>query len=297
MSPRLQVIGAYALMCGIWGTTWLAIKFGLATLPPITGVGLRFLVAGIFMYGVALVLGKLVSLKAMPWKLIVVLAATLFGLNYVLTYTAETGLSSGLVAVLFGTLPFFMFGLGHFMVNERTTANTWLGAVFAFSGVAVISLGGPAHGSIWYVLATIAAAMISAFANIYAKRHSDADPMVVLPPSMLLAGVVLATGGFAIERPSMAAFNMHALLPVLYLAIFGSGIAFFCNLWLLQRIDAGLVGLSALIIPVLAVFVGIAFGGEAFGVRDPLGAALVLAGVWLALRRGREPELICPVEG
>jgi drug/metabolite transporter (DMT)-like permease len=297
MSPRVQIIGAYALMCSIWGTTWLAIKFGLATLPPITGVGMRFLIAGLFMYGVALVLGKIIPLKAMPWKLIVVLSATLFGLNYVLTYAAETGLSSGLVAVLFGTLPFFMFGLGHFLVNERTTVNTWLGAVLAFGGVGVISLGGTARGSIWYVLATIAAAMISAFANIYAKRHSDADPMIVLPPSMLLAGIVLAIGGVAFERPGLAAFNVHALLPVLYLAIFGSGIAFFCNLWLLQRIDAGIVGLSALIIPVLAVFVGIIFGGESFGVRDLIGAALVLAGVWFALRRSREPKLICPVEG
>ncbi|MBC5816060.1 MAG: EamA family transporter [Candidatus Eremiobacteraeota bacterium] len=298
MSPRLKIIGAYALMCAIWGTTWLGIKFGLATLPPITGVAARFLLAGLFMYSVALVLGKIVPLRAMPWKLIVVLSATLFGLNYVLTYFSETGLSSGLVAVLFGTLPFFMFGLGHFMVDEKTTANTWIGAVLAFGGVAVISLAGNASGSIWYILATIGAALSSAFANVYAKRHSDVDPMVVLPPSMLLAGVVLAVAGLLYERPSAAIFTIHALLPVLYLAIFGSGIAFFLNLWLLQRLDAGIVGLSALIIPVIAVFVGIAFGGEQFGARDLIGAALVMGGVWFALRRrSRQPELICPVEG
>lgn len=298
MSPRLKIIGAYALMCAIWGTTWLGIKFGLATLPPITGVAGRFLLAGLFMYSVALVLGKIVPLRAMPWKLIVVLSATLFGLNYVLTYFSETGLSSGLVAVLFGTLPFFMFGLGHFMVDEKTTANTWIGAVLAFGGVAVISLAGNASGSIWYILATIGAALSSAFANVYAKRHSDVDPMVVLPPSMLLAGVVLAVAGLLYERPSAAIFTIHALLPVLYLAIFGSGIAFFLNLWLLQRLDAGIVGLSALIIPVIAVFVGIAFGGEQFGARDLIGAALVMSGVWFALRRrSRQPELICPVEG
>jgi len=298
VSPRLKIIGAYALMCGIWGTTWLAIKFGLATLPPITGVAARFLLAGLFMYGVALVLGKIVPLRAMPWKLILILSATLFGLNYVLTYFSETGLSSGLVAVLFGTLPFFMFGLGHFMVGEKTNANTWTGALLAFGGVAVISLAGNASGSIWYILATIGAALSSAFANVYAKRHSDVDPMVVLPPSMLLAGAILAVGGLLYERPAAAVFTIHALLPVLYLAIFGSGIAFFLNLWLLQRLDAGIVGLSALIIPVMAVFVGIIFGGEQFGARDVIGAALVMAGVWFALRRrSRPPELICPVEG
>jgi len=298
VSPRLKIIGAYALMCAIWGTTWLGIKFGLATLPPITGVGARFLLAGLFLYGVALFWGKIVPLRSLPWKLIVILAATLFGLNYVLTYMAETGLSSGLVAVLFGTLPFFMFGLGHFMVGEKTTVNTWLGAALAFGGVAVISLGGTARGSLVYVVFTISAALISAFANAYAKRHSDVDPIVVLPPSMLLAGIVLGVGGLLYEHPAAGVFTIHALLPVLYLAIFGSGIAFFLNLWLLQRLDAGIVGLSALIIPVIAVFVGIAFGGEKFGARELIGAALVMGGVWFALRRrSRQPELICPVEG
>lgn len=270
-------------MCAIWGTTWLAIKFGLATLPVITGVGLRFLLGGIFLYGVAFAWGKVVPPPRLPWKLITVLAATLFGLNYLLTYEAEVGLSSGLVAVLFGTLPFFMFGFGHYMVDEKTTIQTWIGAVLAFAGVAAISLTGDARGSIWYVIAVISAAMVSAFANVYAKRHSHVDPIVVLPPAMLLAGIVLAASGFAIERPPLALFNVHALVPIAYLAIFGSGIAFFINLWLLQRLDAGIVGLSALIIPVLAIIVGIVFGGEAFGVRDVIGAALVIVGVWVAL--------------
>lgn len=281
-------------MCAIWGTTWLAIKFGLATLPVITGVGLRFLLGGIFLYGVAFAWGKAVPLRELPWKLIAVLAATLFGLNYLLTYEAEVGLSSGLVAVLFGTLPFFMFAFGHYLVDEKTTVQTWIGAVLAFAGVAVISLTGDARGSIWYVIAVISAAMVSAFANVYAKRHSYVDPIVVLPPAMLLAGIVLAVAGFAIERPALALFTVHALVPIAYLAIFGSGIAFFINLWLLQRLDAGIVGLSALIIPVLAVIVGIIFGGEAFGVRDVIGAALVIVGVWVALTRARAAAAVAP---
>ncbi|GAC1657776.1 MAG: drug/metabolite exporter YedA [Vulcanimicrobiaceae bacterium] len=286
MSPRLKIIGAYALMCSIWGTTWLAIKFGLATMPVVSGVGLRFVVGGLFLYAAAILWRKTVPARDLPWKLIVILATLLFGLNYILTYEGEVGLSSGLVAVLFGTLPFFMFGFGHYMVNEKTTPRTWTGAALAFGGVLVISLGGPAHGSIWYVVAVICAALASAFANVYAKRHSHVDPIVVLPPSMLLAGVVLAIAGFLLERPPLQDFNLHALLPILYLAIFGSGIAFFINLWLLQRIEAWIVGLSALIIPVLAVFVGIVFGGEAFGIRDVIGAVLVLAGAWVALSRG-----------
>ena len=297
MSPRLKITGAYALMCAIWGTTWLAIKIGLTTMPPLTGVGLRFIAGGLFLYGIAMAQRKVLPPAQMPWKLIAVLAATLFGLNYVLTYEAETHLPSGLVAVLFGTLPFFMFGMGHAMVGEKTTVRTWAGAALAFAGVAVISLAGEARGELLYAAAAVLAACISAFANVYAKRHSSVDPLVVLPPAMLLAGVVIAVPGFLAEHPAGAAFGLQSWLAVLYLAVFGSGVAFFLNLWLLGRIAAGIVGLSALIIPVLAVFVGIVFGGESFGARDLVGAALVITGVWIALARSAPPDAVCPVEG
>src|SRR5438270_7476932 len=117
---------AYAGMCVIWGTTWLAIKVGLHALGPLTGVGLRFLIAGSFLFAVAAVRGELRPPKDLPWRLIAVLATLLFGLNYVLTYTSETRLDSGLVAVLFGTLPFFAFGFAHTMLGERTTPRVWI---------------------------------------------------------------------------------------------------------------------------------------------------------------------------
>jgi drug/metabolite transporter (DMT)-like permease len=281
-------------MCAIWGTTWLGIKISLHYAPPITGAGLRFVIAGLAMFAVAAAMRRTLPLREMPWKLIFVLAAFLFGLNYILTYTAETHVSSGLTAVLFGVLPFFMFGMGHYLIGERTTAITWLGALLAFGGVAVISLAADVHGSVWYALAAIAAAASSAFANVYAKRHAHNDPMVTLPPAMLLAGIVVAAVGFGAEHPDMhRAFSLPSWGALLYLALAGSGIAFFLNLWLLQRIAAWIVGLSSLIIPVIAVAVGVVFGGEHFGPRELLGAALVIAGVWVALSRAsdEQPEM------
>jgi probable blue pigment (indigoidine) exporter len=77
----------------------------------------------------------------------------------------------------------------------------------------------------------------------------------------------------------------RSIAAVAYLAIFGSAIAFYLNHWLLQRIDSGVMGLSALMIPPIAVAVGAIFGGEVLGPRDLIGAALVVAGVWLSLSR------------
>ncbi len=277
---RAPALGAYALMCLIWGTTWLVIKVSLAYVPAFTAVGLRFVTAGAALALVARLRGVR---DPIPWKLVSVLAVFLFGLNYVLTYTAETRLDSGLTAVLFGTLPFFMFAMGA-IARERTTPRIWIGAAVAFGGVAVISLASQVQGSPLYALAAIGAALSSAFANLYAKRHAHHDPLRTLPPAMLLAGGVILAIGIVTEHPSLgAALDPRSLLALGYLALVGSGVAFFLNMWLLQRIASWIVGLSSLVIPVIAVSVGVIFGGEHVTARELLGAALVIAGLAVAL--------------
>ncbi len=278
---RLLTLGAYVLMCAIWGTTWLAIRVSLHSLPPIFGAGIRFIVAGIALYSVAMFRPR--SSDAFPWKLVLVLAAFLFGLNYLLTYYSETRLDSGLVSVLFGTLPFFVFAFAA-LAHEKTTPRIWIGTTIGFLGVGVISLTSQIQASPLAALAVIGAAASSAFANVYAKRHSHHDPLRTLPPAMLIAGVIMTIEGIPTEHPSLHdALAPSSIASVLYLALAGSGIAFFLNFWLLQRIEVWKVGLSSLIIPVIAVVVGIVFGGEQGSLREFLGGALVIAGMWLAL--------------
>lgn len=269
-------------MCAIWGTTWLGIKVALHGLPPVTGAGVRFVVAGLFLYALRFVVRERSGTKP-SLAVIVTLAATMFGGNYALTYFAETHLPSGLVAVLFGTLPFFVFGLGAVMIGEHVTWRTVGGAVLALGGVAVISLAGEAGGII-YVLATLGAAALSAYANVYLKRHAASDPLATLPPAMLLAGIVMTLAGARFEAIDFgAALSTPSLLAIAYLAVFGSGIAFYLNHLLLQQLASWVVGLSALIIPIIAVAVGALLGHEAFGPREVMGAAFVIAGIWLAI--------------
>jgi drug/metabolite transporter (DMT)-like permease len=291
---RLAVVAAYCAMCAIWGTTWLGIKISLRYIAPLTGVGLRFIIAGLVMYGVAIAARRLPFDSARrdaprdaqddKAKLIAVLAVFLFGLNYVLTYTAETRLDSGLVAVLFGTFPFFAFALGHALIGEKTTPRIWIGAIVAFGGVAAISLSGQVRGSPLFALAAIAAAAMAAYANVYARRHARHDPLTTLPPAMFLSGVAVFVVGAATERVAWAhAFAPPSVAALLYLSILGSCIPFFLNLWLLQRIPVWIFGLSSLVIPAIAVVVGILFGGEVFTWRELLGSFLVIVGMWIAL--------------
>jgi drug/metabolite transporter (DMT)-like permease len=275
-----RVVAAYAAMCAIWGTTWIAIKIALTGFAPLGGAGARFIVAGLFLYAARAFAPR--SGNPPQWRLILVLALTMFGGNYVLTYYAETRISSGLTAVLFGTMPFFIAGLGFAMLGERISSRSLAGALLALAGVAAISLSG--EGGAWpAIAATLAASALSAFAYVYIKQHADSDPLQTLPPAMLFSGVVMALAGVLLEHPNPRAFlAAPPLLATLYLGIAGSGIAFFLNLWLLQRLAAWTVGLSSLLVPVMAVAIGALAGHEMFGARELTGAALVCAGIWLA---------------
>jgi drug/metabolite transporter (DMT)-like permease len=101
---------------------------------------------------------------------------------------------------------------------------------------------------------------------------------------MLIAGVVMtAVGAFVTPIDLHSALTLPPILATLYLAILGSGVAFYLNHWLLQRLATWIVGLAALVIPVIAVAVGALVAHEAFGMRELIGAGLVVIGVWLAL--------------
>jgi drug/metabolite transporter (DMT)-like permease len=284
MYTRTATIAAYAVMCFIWGTTWLAIKIGLHSIGPLTGVGMRFVFAGAVLYIIAAMRGELRPLRALPWKLIGTLALFTFVLDYSLIYIGETQIESGLVAVLFCTLPFFTFAFSRFMLGEKTPARALAGACIAFAGVAVISISGTIHASIFYSLAVIGAAASAAYANVYTKRYGAIPPLVSLPPAMLLAGVFELAIGLGVEPANWhRAFSPASIGALLYLTVAGTGITFFLLLWLIARLPAGVVGMATLIFPPIALVAGVVFAGEHLAARDIAGSALVLGGMAIAL--------------
>jgi putative membrane protein PagO len=166
-------------MCVIWGTTWLAIKIALTGFSPLGGVGVRFLIAGTLLYAGSIVF-RWSQAEAPPLKLIVMLAVAMVGGNYALTYFAETHLASGLVAVLFGTMPFFIFGLGALMLRERVSVRAVTGAIAALGGVVTISLTGEG-GALIYIVATLLASALSASATCTSNAIRTAIRCARLP--------------------------------------------------------------------------------------------------------------------
>jgi drug/metabolite transporter (DMT)-like permease len=280
----LLVWAGFVAMCSVWGTTWLAIRIGDRTIPPLTGVGLRFVIAGLFLYALAALRGRLVPPRAVPWRIVGVFAVTMCSLNYVLIYLAETRIDSGLAAVLFSTFPFFVFAFARVLIGERVGARGWIGGAVAFGGIAVIALHGVLGRSPWLGLGVVAAAAISAFGNVYAKRAGAQPPLVTLPPAMLLGGGVVLVVGLALERPNLAlALGGPALGALMYLALVGSGVTFLLLMWLTHRLPAAIFGLPPLTYPLTALSAGALLGGEHVTGRELAGAALVVAGLAIAL--------------
>jgi putative membrane protein PagO len=283
-SARATVILVYAFMCAIWGTSWLAIKVSLQGMGPLTAVGLRFLIAGMLLFAVAVARREARPLRKLPWKLIAIYTVFTFAGDYTLVYVAETHVDSGITSVLFSTLPFFTFGFARLLTGERVDGRILLGSAGAFVGVVLISLTGGIHGSPLFALCAVGAAVAAAFATAYSKRYRSLSALTTLPPAMTIAGGGILLTGLLFEHTDWnAAVSASSLAALLYLAIAASGVAFCCMLWLLERLPAATVGMASLTFPVIAVFIGVVFGGEHFDARELLGSLLVLSGMAIAL--------------
>src|SRR5438477_11196276 len=129
----------WLILCGIWGSTWLFIKLGLADLPPLTFAGIRFLVASLILSALILARGVRWPRSRRDWSLIAIVGLLQFTLNYGLVFWGEQYISSGLAAVLQSTFPAFGLVIAHlYLPQERMTPGRVLGVLLGVFGVAVI---------------------------------------------------------------------------------------------------------------------------------------------------------------
>ena len=275
----------------VWGTTWAAIRIGLAGIPPLTGVSLRFLVASALLLLLAplfrIRFGKSARERRLWWAN----ALLSFCGSYVVVYWAEQYVPSGLSAVLFATFPLFVAGLAHFTLpGERLTPRSSVGIVVGFLGVAVIfsedlrKLGSPmvATAAAVFLLSPI----VSALANVAVKKWgAGIHPVSLTAIPMGIAGGITGAAALLLERDREIRFDAVSVGAVLYLAILGSAFTFTIYYWLMSHIPVSRLALITYAIPVVAVIVGAVFLDESLTGRVLAGSTMVMGGVGLALRR------------
>jgi drug/metabolite transporter (DMT)-like permease len=287
-------LGVFALLTAIWGTTWAAIRISLEGIPPVTGVAIRFALAGLILVAIGHFRGVRFGRDRVERRLWVVNAATTFAGSYGIVYWAEQWVPSGLAAVLYATLPLWIVVLGHFILpGERRGWSRFGGILCGFAGVAILfsedfeKLGGPEvrFASMVFLLAPF----VAAFGSLAVKRWGSAiSPFSIAGVPMLLTGVAMGLLAALVERERPVAglaSGAGSWLATLYLAIFGSAVTFSLYFWLLARRSAVVASLIAYTVPICAVLVGWLAFREPVTWRLLAGGGVVLLGVAATLRR------------
>jgi drug/metabolite transporter (DMT)-like permease len=275
--PRLLIpLGLLALYV-VWGSTYLGIRYALESYPPFLLAGVRFLGAGLAMYGFLRLRGVRPPTRRQWRNAAVTGVLLLLGGNGLVCY-AEQSVSSGIAAVAVASMPLFAAVFSG-MYGQWPSRRETVGLLIGFAGVVVLNLGSGLSGSRLGALALIVAAMSWAFGSVWSKRQDmPAGPMNTAA-QMLCASVALLLVGFGSGEHLPAHPTVRATVAVAYLAIFGSIVAFSAYLYVLKHARPALATSYAYVNPPVAVLFGVLLAGEHVGPFDLGGMAIILVGV------------------
>lgn len=289
-SPRLRIILGFATIYLIWGSTYLAIRFAVDTIPPFTLAGVRFLLGGAALYGWAMYRG---SCRPEPrhwiYTLILGLLMAVGGTGFV-TW-GEMTVPSGLAALIVSLVPFWIV-LADWLRPGGVRPSRWViaGVTLGFGGMLFLinptDMGGIAEidkgGAAIIVLAT----MLWATGSVY-SRHAPQPESHALSAGMQMLGggvVLLLMGAFTHEWQALDidAVSARSALSVLYLASFGT-FAYGVYLWLMKTVQPAKVATYAYVNPVIALFLGQMLAGESVSGRTLVCSAVIIIAVLMVV--------------
>lgn len=286
----MNILMPYISCVVIWGSTWLAIKYQLGQVDPMISVGHRFLLAAVMLFVFSLFSKKALKFTLKEHLCFLQQGILLFGINYWLFYVGEQYLTSGLVAVIFSLIVVFNMLLSVFLLNTPITANMAYGAGLGLFGMMILFYPELAMYSFDAaktkgLLICLLATFIASFGNIRAAKNSKLGlPIVQGNAYSMLYGSILMYGlgvlsGSKIIVPMTASY----LGSLVYLAIFGSVIAFGLYLGLLAKIGPGKASYMTLLFPIVALSISVIFEGQKWSPYTTLGLFLILIGNYFIL--------------
>jgi drug/metabolite transporter (DMT)-like permease len=271
------------LLSILWGASYSFIRLGVATIPPLTLIAARTLIAGTLLAAVIRSRGLAWPGDIATWRRFLVQA----GLNSVVPFTliawAEQTTEAGLATILNSTSPIFAFLLTalitrHEAVNTRKLFGVAAGLAGICLVVGVEALGGLGH-ELWAQLAIVAATICYAGAAIFGKSFRGLDPMLPAAGSLIAGSALLIPAVLAIDHPWTLAPSMSSVLALLALSVFSTALALVIYFRLVQTLGSvGATAQSYLRVPV-GVAIGVVLLGERLSSTAWLGLACVVAGV------------------
>jgi drug/metabolite transporter (DMT)-like permease len=277
---------SWAAVCVFWGTTFLAIKISLETIPPFFMGGARYVLAGLILAGILAARSHPLPARA-TWGRLAVLGFFMMVLGNGGVVWGEQFVPSGLTAVVLGTNPFWMVGVNAVMPGgDRLHARQWIGLAIGFSGIVLlvwpeIAGGGTdAHGFILGVLGLqIACAGWASGAN-YTRRHVMPDDVLGSAAlQMIFGGFMMVAIGLVLGEWGHLTLTPRTAASWLYLALVGSVIGFAAFSYALQHLPVAIVSLYNFVNPMIAVALGTLVLGEPFHARMLVAAAIIVTGI------------------
>ena len=295
----LLVWGGLATIYIVWGSTYLAIRVMVETVPPLLGAGLRFFVAGAVFAGWLVARRGWGSLRVGRREL---LAAAAIGILLMaggngLVTVAEQDAPSGLSALIIAAIPLWVIVL-RLIWRERIAAVTLAGVGLGFVGVALLVVPGarPGNAPLWSVLVLLAAALSWALGSFLSGRVTlPADVIVAATLQMLIGGTFLLVCALAAGEASsvrVSDLSGKSIASFAYLVVAGSLLAFTAYVWLLQNVRISTVATYAFVNPIVAVLLGWAILGEDITTSIVVGATVIVANVAFVVRQ----ETTAPTE-
>ena len=298
-SRRAQVGGSYPALLGLlalmWGSSYLFIKIGVETLPPLSLVVLRLLVG----FAILLVVVG-VTRTPLPRDLrtlghLAILGAVNIAIPFWLIGWAEQHIASGLTGILQSTSPFFTLVLAaSFVHDEHVTRGRVAGIAIGFLGIFVLSahdladLGTTAGTQrLLAQLAVVLASLAYAAGNTYARRTlREARPLVLATGQVGWALAIVVVLALLVDGGITLPTVPQAALAVGWLGTIGTGFAYLVFFRLLSGWGPTRASLVSYLLPVVAVVLGVVVLGETVDAAFLAGAALIVAGIWVVNRRG-----------
>jgi len=293
---------AFAAIYTLWGSTYLAIRFAIETIPPFFMAAARFLVAGFLLYALMRWRGVQAP-RRLHWRAAGIVGALLLaGGNGALVWS-EQRVASGLAALLLATIPIWMVVLDTLRPRgPRLDAQVIAGLALGLAGLGLLMGPGKLLGGERVNPLGAAVLMLGAISwsvgSLYSRHaHLPAAPLLAAAMEMIAGGALLVVVGlFAGEagRLHLSSISMRSALGLVYLICFGSLLGFTAYIWLLGVCPPARVSTYAYVNPLVAVFLGWLVAGEPLSARTLMAAAVIVGSVALIITHRPRPVAVAP---
>ena len=295
-APDWLVWAALLVVYVVWGSTYLGIRLVVETMPPLLAASIRFVIAGLIIYGVLLARRGPRALQLSPAELrgsAFVGAALLLGGNG-LVMLGERDVPSGLAALIIAVVPLWVVVL-RLLFGERIRVGTLIGVLLGFVGVAVLVVPRGVTGSVSSagMLMLVAAGASWAIGSYYSQRVAlPRDPIVATATQLVLGGLALGLAGLVAGELGLVqveSFSERSIVAFVYLVTFGSILAYTAYTWLLQNATVSKVATYAYVNPVVAIILGWWVLAEEINPSMIVGGAMIVLAVGLVVRTEARP--------